>query len=129
MNDHIRDLAKPPSLLEMIKTLNAASEDDIAFVTAAALNLYSESRRRIHGRILYTPADIRAIFAMIDTLLTDRSVDQFIATGRPRKLTSDEEKNLLNAIEETQAEGPVDSVAKDTIAAQFETTAADLRRR
>lgn len=100
MNKSISDLSKQPSLLDILKTLNSGAEDDVAYVIAGAFNLYAESRRRLFNQVLLTPNDIKAVLSVVDLMLTDRSQENNFAPSRSRKLSSTEEKTLLEAVEE-----------------------------
>lgn len=103
--DTIEDMTKPPPLMQILCTLNTAKIDDVAFITAAAMNLYAESMRRINGRVLLGPNDTKAMFGIIDVLLTDRQVDAAYTPNRSKRLTPDEEKSLLNVVEEGLTNG------------------------
>lgn len=92
------DITKPPTLLELIRTYNTGHEDDIAYTIAGAINLYAEARRRLHGRVLFTPNDVRAIFTMIEVLITDTKVDDPLPDSRPRELSTEESEELMTAI-------------------------------
>lgn len=94
MNEH----TKPPSIREVIRTLNLAEDANVDFIIACAFNLYIESIKRIHGRVLLSAADVHSMFAMVDMLMTERQHEE-APEARTRKLTEEEEKVLLGAIE------------------------------
>ena len=102
---NIPDPHKPPSMMQMLATLNSGSEDDIAYIVAAAHNLYNEANRRLRGRVLLTPQDIKALSTVLDLILTDRydGPESFKPSeARPFKLTEDEESLLLKAMEQNK---------------------------
>lgn len=94
------DYTKPPTITQMLATLNSGSEDDITYIIAATYNLYAEANRRLRGRVLFGPNDIKALHSIIDTLLTERENDPIPAKGRPFKLSDKESDSLLTALEE-----------------------------
>ena len=95
MNEQI----KPPSIREVIRTLNIADDKDVNFIIAAGFNLYIEATKRLHGRVLLTPSDIETMFAMVDTLMTERVHGLVEPAARSSKLSEEEENKLLNAVE------------------------------
>ena len=98
---NIPDPNKPPTLMQMLATLNSGNEDDIAFIAAAAHNLYNEANRRLRGKVLLSPMDVKALSQILDILLTDRydGPEAFEpAKSRPFKLTDEESDHLLKAI-------------------------------
>lgn len=68
-----------------------------AYIYAATHNLYGEVMRRIHGRVLMRPSDIKAVYQILDILYTNANLPIEV-TGRDHKLTEDEEKKLLEAM-------------------------------
>lgn len=99
MNEIATPSIPPPSIMEYVKSLNLADEDSISFIVAGTFNLYAESRRRIHGEMLMTPNDIKAIFQIVDLLLTQRDMQNNLPQGRSRKLSEEENANLLGAVQ------------------------------
>lgn len=91
--------SKPPAISEVIRTLNLADDKDRNFIIAACFNLYLESIKRIHGRVLLGAADIEAMFAMVDTLMTEREHRAIPEAKRGPELNEQEENRLLNAVE------------------------------
>ncbi len=94
----IPDPTKPPSISQMLATLNTGSDDDIAYIAAACYNLYAEANRRLRGRVLFGPADIKALNQILDILLTDREVEPIPKAGRAFKLNDEEAEKLLEGI-------------------------------
>jgi len=89
----------PRSIHEILNTLNTAEDSDQAFIIAAAFNLYSESLRRISGRVLLGPDDIKPLLAMIQDLLIVKTSDGNYASPRARKPSPEEEQTLLQVVE------------------------------
>lgn len=87
------------TLSELLTNITQGADDDRAYILAAALNLYSESRRRLYGRVLFTPNDIRSLGQITSLLLLDTEVDTPLAPARSRELTTEEEKGLLEGLE------------------------------
>lgn len=89
------------TILDTLKALNTAEEADNLFITAATINLYNESIRRIRGQVLYAPTDVRNLLQMLELLLgaTKPEVAQFAPKASRRKLSQTEEEQILKAIE------------------------------
>jgi len=84
------------SIRVILSDLNASEENDVTFITAAVLNLYSEANRRIHGKVLFTGADVRNVLSICDTLLSPREPEPAIAPPqRGRELTAAESKSVM----------------------------------
>ena len=64
------------TIAQILSTISQAEAKDETFLVAAAINLYSESIRRRAGRILYGPADVTALTAIITTLLKAAEIEQ-----------------------------------------------------
>lgn len=90
----------PQSLIDILKGINIAEDTDIAFIAAATINMYCESMRRVHNRVILTPQDACNIFHMMDVLLvpTEAPPPEELR-ARSRKLTAVEEQELLGAVE------------------------------
>jgi len=95
---NIPDPSKPPSIAQMLATLNTGSDDDIAYIAAATYNLYAEANRRLRGRVLFGPSDIKALNEILDILLTDRQSDPIPKAARSFKLSDEEAEKLLEGI-------------------------------
>lgn len=95
---NLPDPTKPPSISQMLATLNTGSDDDIAYIAAACYNLYAEANRRLRGRILLGPSDIKAMHQILDILLTDREPEAILKAPRAFKLSPEEEDTLLDGI-------------------------------
>jgi hypothetical protein len=91
------------NLHETIDAITSAEDADAAFIVAAAINLYSETLRRRHGRRLYGPADVRALFAIMKTLLDAREIELDFRQTSARP-TAEEEQAILGSIEEATTE-------------------------
>ena len=90
----------PRSLTDILRNLPVTDDVDVAFISAAAINLYIENMRRVHGRALLVPQDAVNIFHMIEMMLTPVNPTATPKKDvRDRKLTEAEEKQLLGAIE------------------------------
>jgi hypothetical protein len=77
------------SILDTLHDLDAATHDDDCFVLAAQINVYNENIRRREGRILYTPADVRALFELLTILMRTKPIKP-IAPARNAKPTPSE---------------------------------------
>lgn len=91
----------PTSLKDILKGIDIREDTDIAFVVAASINMYLETMRRIHGRMLLGPQDAVNLFYMIDMLLspTPAPSPSEPKSVRTRELTEEESQQLLKAIE------------------------------
>ncbi len=98
------DPTKPPSISQMLATLNTGSDDDIAYIAAACYNLYAEANRRLRGRVLFGPADIKAMNQILDILLTDREPEAMTKQGRAFKLSDKEAEKLLEGISKRETD-------------------------
>lgn len=84
------------SITETLRSLESASEDDAAYIIAAALNVYSESIRRRSGRILYGPGDIKNLLSILSMLLAPPELaDQGYHPASRSAEPSDLEKSML----------------------------------
>lgn len=99
------------SILDILKSINSAEEGDIAYITAATLNLYTETNRRLFGRVILTPGDAKAIMTILDILLTEQRIEQ---SFKPSRITPTEaEANaLLQGVADRMKE-PVSGEIKD----------------
>lgn len=83
-------------ITETLASLAHAEDADSAYIIAATINLYSESLRRVGGRVLYGPDDAKALIGIINTFL---SVKDIIHSYRPAvtraEPTEDEKGTLL----------------------------------
>ena len=85
----------------LLATLDSLEDSDTAFITAAAINLYNETLRRKHGRILYGPADVANLAGIIHSLLNPPvSLADPEKVKRSAKPTPEEETALLQGMEE-----------------------------
>lgn len=99
----MNETIKPPTIQEMLRTLNQADDSDALFVIACAVNIYIESLVRIHNRRLLTGEDVKALFSISDLLLTERLRGEYQPPQRTAQLSAEEEQKLLNAVEEPLA--------------------------
>lgn len=83
----------------LISHLVSEADDDAAFIVAATFNLYTEALRRISGRVLLGPADIKLALTICDHLLTPKPIEASVANGRSRELSKEESEELLSMIE------------------------------
>ena len=90
----------PPTIRDMLRTLNSAEDKDADFVIACAFNIYLESLKRLHNRVLLGPSDIKAMLAMADILLTERTHVDYVPAQRSARLAPEEEQKLLNVVED-----------------------------
>lgn len=87
------------SMTELLRDLDGNEDKDIEFVLAATINLYAEALRRVHGRVLLAPNDVRRILDMAHAMLMQAGdVATFTQTGRDRQLSDAEKAELLNAV-------------------------------
>lgn len=93
------------NMIEILQNIHLAEDNDSAYIIACTLNLYHENLRRCHGRILLIPDDVVNIFKILDMLLVPPipQATSFGQNGRDRKLTEEEEHNLVNVVEEQVA--------------------------
>lgn len=89
------------SIRSILATLTADDDESEAFLMAAAFNLYAEAMRRVRGRALLGPSDIRNVFSICQLLLQKDPPAQVqtFAHARSRELTEEEKAHLL-AVEE-----------------------------
>lgn len=83
------------SIVALIRNITNAEEADVAFAVAATINLYIETTRRVHGRVLLEPNDVTNIFQMVDTMLGARATVGYVHTGRERKPNEEETAQVL----------------------------------
>ena len=73
-------------LREILSAINDAGDLDQAHIIAGAINLYSESIRRLGRRQMLAAEDIFKIFQMVETLLgageMDQGLRQLVTKGR-----------------------------------------------
>jgi hypothetical protein len=88
------------SIRSILASLQAGDDENVAFLIAAAFNLYHEAIRKVQGRILLGPTDIRNVLSICSILLSEQPpAEKASAAGRAREL-SEEEKAQLLAVEE-----------------------------
>lgn len=92
----------PKSITELLRGIDSTDDPNKTYVLAATLNLYLETMRRIHGRVLLHPGDVRAVLDMAYTMIVNPPVSEvtYQPESRGRELTTTEENQLLNAIAE-----------------------------
>ena len=77
------------------------TKDDANFLTAAAINLYTESLRRGASRVLLTPQDIDILYELIHVLTNPVQITIVSADNlRTRALTEEEQEKVMTATEE-----------------------------
>jgi hypothetical protein len=87
------------SIHEAITSLLEGENADSAFIVAAAINIYNDAMRRRHGRLIYGPADVLALFEICKILLDDRSDQRGFAGGsRSARPSAEEEEAILTAV-------------------------------
>jgi hypothetical protein len=75
------------TITDALIALDQAMEGDEAFLLAGAVNLYSEAIRSRQGRVLYGPADVRALLGICKTLIQPPETlanQPYERHGRPR---------------------------------------------
>lgn len=78
----------------------STGDEHMAFLTAATINLYSESLRRVHGRALFGPGDVLAVTSIV-SILFERTTEQREDTViRARELTEEERRKVLQGVTE-----------------------------
>lgn len=95
-------LELPKTITDLLRGIDDNSDADKGYILAASFNLYLEAMRRVHGRVLLHPGDIRAVFDMAYTMLVKPPAkeEQFVPQARDRELTVVEQDQLLNAVAE-----------------------------
>lgn len=91
----------PKTITDLLRGLDHTDDDNKTYILAASFNLYLEAMRRIHGRALLHPGDIRSVLDMAYTMIVNPpTVEKSFepTTARDRKLTNVEEEHLMNAI-------------------------------
>ena len=90
----------PKTITDLLQGLDGTDDDNKTYILAASFNLYLEAMRRIHGRILLHPGDIRAVLDMAYTMIVNPPIveNTFIPKARDRELTTTEQGDLLNAV-------------------------------
>lgn len=90
----------PRTITDLLRGLDQTDDGNKTYILAASFNLYLEAMRRIHGRVLLHPGDIRAVLDMAYTMVVNPpTMDRpYAVEARDRELTSVEEESLLNAI-------------------------------
>jgi hypothetical protein len=83
------------SIHDALTSLSSAAENDDAFILAAAINLYNENLRRREGRILYHHEDVKRLFDICQTLLTQREIGEI---GEKRTFTNKVEIEHVNDV-------------------------------
>lgn len=84
------------SIRSILANLTADDDENAAFLIAAAFNLYQEAIRKVQGRILLGPQDVRNVLQICAILLAEQPpVEQASASGRARELSESEKKSLL----------------------------------
>jgi len=76
----------------------STGDEHMSFITAATINLYGEALRRIHGRVLFGPSDVRAIAAIVNILFEHSTAEPEVPTIRTRELTEDERNGVLQGV-------------------------------
>ena len=88
------------TITDLLRGLDGTDDDNKTYILAASFNLYLEAMRRIHGRILLHPGDIRAVLDMAYTMIVNPPLveDTFVPKPRDRELTTTEKEDLLQAV-------------------------------
>ena len=85
MNDPQTGPVERP-LREILSSISASEDLDQAHIIAGAINLYSESIRRLGRRQMLAAEDVFKIFQMVETLLgageMDQGLRQLVTKGR-----------------------------------------------
>ena len=87
------------SIREVLSNLSQAENDDVSFIVAAAINLYSTAQQRLNGRIMMGVSDVHKLFQMIDLLVSQPLKEPAMDPARPRKLNKEEEQAVLESLE------------------------------
>lgn len=96
-------MTSSPTIKEILLELNSAENDNIAFIFAAALNLYTENLRRVHGRVIWTPFDVKSFLSILDVMFREKGPEAQVEAKRQRKLTVEEEAALLSSMKTEEA--------------------------
>ena len=88
------------TIREILSNVTQAEDDDIAFIIAAAINLYSESQRRLNKKVLFGVNDVRKLISVINLLIAQPEPEPDLKRTRPLKLTQEEEDNVISGLEE-----------------------------
>lgn len=88
------------TLSQMLHAIDGAADDDVAYITAATVNLYMEALRRISKRILLGPQDIRDILTIVDMITSIKDQGPALAPGRSHQPTEEEGASILEAVEQ-----------------------------
>jgi hypothetical protein len=88
-----------PSIREILSSIQSTEDKDQAFIVAATINLYSEANRRLHGRVLFSPSDVRNVLSILQILFEEPPIEAPNLEGRSRELTPEEAAKVMAGIE------------------------------
>ena len=84
---------------EAVQSIAKSEEADAAFIVAGTFNLYIETQRRMHGKRILGPEDIKVMLNMVLTLLGPRKEEHNFKPSS-MKPSIDEEAKILRGLEE-----------------------------
>lgn len=64
------------SVQEVLNLLNRNEDTEVAYITAATINVYLESLKRLQGRSKFEISDVENLMAVLRLLLGDRMVQK-----------------------------------------------------
>ena len=85
------------TFIEILQSLKADEDADVAYLFAATLNLYSEALRRRAGRIMYGPTDVKAVLDIVNTLLACNELTQEYVSTRSIVPSKEEAQAVMEA--------------------------------
>jgi DNA-directed RNA polymerase specialized sigma24 family protein len=87
------------TILRTLDSIASADSDEAAFLTAATINLYTEALRRRAGRVLFTPADVKALDTILKLILNPKTDVEYKPGNRQVGPSPVEQKTILEATE------------------------------
>ena len=96
-------MGEAPNIREVLSNISTAENDDVAFIVAAAINLYSESQRRLNRKVLFGVTDVYKLLSLISILTLVPEPEPDLKRTRSIKLSPEEEADLMTNAEERGA--------------------------
>lgn len=89
------------TIQETLSRLSSAEDDEVAFLVAATINLYTENLRRRCGRVIFSPADVKNLHKILDILLTVENNPSYKPATRAKVSEAELDKILRPASQQT----------------------------
>ena len=86
------------TIQDTLARLSVAENDEVAFLVAATINLYTENLRRRAGRTIFSPQDVKNLHQILDLLLNVDLKPTYVPAQRA-KVTDAEIDTILKPLQ------------------------------